>query len=54
MKVLLLDGLYGFSEDTCRFRTLMDLVLYYSEKSLAGHNRVLTTTLEYPVKADRY
>ena len=52
LKVLLLDGLYGFSEEMCIHRTLMDLVLHYSENSLKIYNKMLTTTLEYPVKAD--
>ena len=31
----------------------MDLVLHYSENSLKVHNKTLTTTLKFPVNADR-
>jgi hypothetical protein len=54
VKVFLFNGLYGFHESMCIYRTLMDLVLHYSENSLEvlDHNPPLTTTLKYPVKAD--
>lgn len=53
LKVLFLNGMYGFSEEMCQHRTLMDLVLHYEQNSLKVHNKTLTTSLKYPVKADR-
>lgn len=53
LKVLKINGLYGFSEETCMHASLLDLVLHYSEHSLKIHNKQLTTTLQFPINADK-
>lgn len=51
LKVVQLNGKFGFSVP-CTHKTLMDLVLHYSEHSLVSHNPSLPTTLEHPLHAD--
>ena len=53
LKVLKLNGHYGFSEEMCVHASLLDLVLHYSEHSLKTHNKQLTTTLQFPINADK-
>ena len=40
---------YGFAETYKLHTTLLDLVLYYSQQSLAYHNEALNTVLEIPI-----
>ena len=48
LKVVQDDNKYGFSVP-CRYNSLQDLILYYSENSLEPYNPNLTTTLAFPV-----
>lgn len=52
LKVLQQDGKYGFSIP-CTHKTLLDLVLHYSERSLVQHNPSLPTTLDHPLYEDK-
>ena len=48
IKVFQYNGKYGFSVP-CSHKSLMELVLHFSENSLVQHNPGLHTTLQYPV-----
>ncbi|XP_065846119.1 phosphatidylinositol 3-kinase regulatory subunit gamma-like [Oscarella lobularis] len=48
IKVLCEDGWFGFTEGSCSFSTLRDLVRHYQTTSLHQHNKKLTITLETP------
>lgn len=48
IKVFQHNGKYGFSVP-CTFKSLMELVLHFSENSLVQHNPGLHTTLQFPV-----
>lgn len=44
---------FGFAEPYNIYASLKDLVLHYSQTSLEEHNDSLTTTLAYPVLAEK-
>ena len=48
IKVFQHNGKYGFSVP-CSHKSLMELVLHFSEHSLVQHNPGLHTTLQFPV-----
>lgn len=48
LKVFQHNGKYGFSVP-CNYKSLMELVLHFSENSLVQHNPGLHTTLQFPV-----
>lgn len=50
LKIYMKDGFYGFSD--CHFSSLVDLVNYYRQHSLAEHNRQLDIMLMYPVSRE--
>ena len=51
LKVLRQNSKYGFSVP-CSHKSLEDLVLHYSERSLGVHNHGLDTTLQAPINAN--
>ena len=48
IKVFQHNGKYGFSVP-CNYKSLMELVLHFSDHSLVQHNPGLHTTLQFPV-----
>ena len=51
LKVFQHNGKYGFSVP-CNYKSLLELVLHFSENSLVQHNAGLHTTLQFPVSCD--